>query len=131
MTKLAALEALGFTKDEILKAALGASPNVPPAHDLAPFIGKPCLARTRMDGVKAGIVREVTIQPGNAVVTFEPGAAQLWRWKAAQGFTLLAVAEHGISRRESRIEHAGTETILFEVCSLTLCTDKAWSTMQR
>lgn len=124
------LEALGFTRAEILAAALGhAAPSAPttatPA-ELASVIGRPCVVRCRGEGVHAGVVRSVTPSASGGTVVLEPGSVRLWLWYAGGGGKIFsAVAEHGLIA-PSKTETSASERVLLDACGLEPCTPAAW-----
>ena len=129
------LQALGFTRAEILAAALGTP--VAPAQsqsgtppELQHLIGRACVVRCRGEGVHAGVVRSVVPSAAGGVVVLEPGSVRLWRWFAGgNGRTLSAVAQYGVVS-PSRTETSASERTLLEACGLEPCTDAAWSSIR-
>lgn len=133
MSKIAELEALGFTRREILEAMLGApsvAPAVAPAvsntptdADLAPVIGKVCIVRGYGSGVHCGVVvSAVTSSDGRLRVTLAPGNVRLWSWYAAGGNrTLSGVASCGVERAKTKAEAQTTVKIIPDCCELDEC----------
>lgn len=137
--KVNELEAMGFTRAEILAALLGRegapATTATPAQTATPeglayVVGVPCVIRCQREGVHVGVVRSVTPTAAGGVVVLEPGSVRLWSWRAGGGGrTLSAVAEHGIIA-PSRTETAAHAHVLLEACGIEPCSDAAWASIQ-
>lgn len=129
MDKVQELEALGFTRREILDAMLGAQAPVadktttPTDADLAPIIGKICIVRGYGSGVHCGVVTSaVTSSDGRLRVALAPGNVRLWSWFAAGGNrTLSGVASYGVDRSKTKAEVQTTAKIIPDCCELNEC----------
>jgi len=131
MSKIAELEAIGFTRREILEAILGApspaastaSTSTPTDADLAPVLGKVCIVRGYGSGVHCGVVvSAVTSSDGRLRVTLAPGNVRLWSWYAAGGNrTLSGVASCGVERAKTKAEAQTTGKIIPDGCELDEC----------
>ena len=76
----------------------GAHPQQPSLNSMA---GKKCVVRTYSAGVWFG---EIAEKSGNEVIV--KNARRMWRWWAAEGISLSAVALHGIKHDKSKIAEA-------------------------
>lgn len=72
-----------------------------PQTGLNGMIGKKCIVRTYSAGVWFG---EIAEKSGNEVIV--KNARRMWKWWAAEGISLSAVALHGIKHAESKIAEA-------------------------
>lgn len=54
---------------------------------------------------------------------------RLWWWKAAQGISLSAVAEHGVAG-ESRIADTVPQIVLLDACEIIACSPKAAASIE-
>lgn len=131
MSRLTQLEALGFTRAEVLATVLGETAksvdDATPAY-LADFVGKYCVVRATQDGVHAGVIRSIVPAVGgkSAVVVLEPGSRRLWRWRTAKSLSLSAVAEHGLSADDwSRCPRSAEARVVIDACGIDLCTAQA------
>lgn len=131
--KVTELEAMGFTRAEILAALLGregAPATTATPAELAYVVGLPCVIRCRGEGVHVGVVRSVTPTAAGGAVVLEPGSVRLWSWRAGGGGrTLSAVAQHGIIG-PSRAETAAHARVLLEACGIEPCSDVAWASIR-
>ena len=133
MNKVQELEALGFTRREILEAMLGAPASAvehkgsgtPTDADLAPVIGKICIVRGYGSGVHCGVVvSAVTSSNGRLRVTLAPGNVRLWSWFAAGGNrTLSGVASYGVDASKTKAEAQATAKVIPDCCELNECAE--------
>ena len=133
--KVAGLEALGFTRAEILAHVMGggsapvASPTV--SDQFAPYIGKWCIVRGYGSGVHAGQVTHIgPSSDGRICVSVAPGSVRLWRWVAGgNGKTLSAVASHGLAAG-SKTEAATGASVIPDCCELIEISDPALASIR-
>ena len=78
--------------------ALSGTAEPVPQCGLIGMLGQTCIVRTRSAGVWFGRVDQ---KAGAEVIL--TNARRMWRWWAAEGISLSAVAVHGIKRDKSRI----------------------------
>lgn len=108
-----------------LAASLGGvQTDATPPH---PMIGKFCIVRCYRAGVHAGVISEVT--PDRVTLV---NSRRLWRWWAAKGISLSAVAYNGIKQDKSRIV-TNPITLPLErpdVCEFIECTNLARSSIE-
>ena len=96
----------------------------PQAHSLNSMIGKKCVVRTYSAGVWFG---EIAEKAGNEVIV--KNARRMWKWWAADGISLSAVALHGIKHGESKIVEA-VPTVWLEAIELIPASDKAIASLE-
>ena len=82
-------------------AALFGGAAQPQQPSLNGMIGKKCIIRTYSAGVWFG---EIAEKSGSEVIV--KNARRMWKWWAAEGISLSAVALHGIKHAESKIVEA-------------------------
>ena len=119
-SKVEQLQEMGFTRQEILAAMLGA--DVPaPGKSSSPWqaaVGQVCVVRGYGSGVHVGTVTDVSqSSDGRLCVLLAPGNVRLWHWKAVDGRTLSAVASRGI-KDGSKTEACDTAKIIPDCCEL-------------
>ena len=83
------------------------------------IVGKKCVIRTNSAGVWFG---EVAEKSGNEVVVKD--ARRMWKWWAAEGISLSAVALHGIRHDKSKIIES-VPAVWLEAIELIPASDKA------
>ena len=88
------------------------------------MVGKKCIVRTYSAGVWFG---EITEKSGNEVIIKD--ARRMWKWWAAEGISLSAVALHGIRHDESRIVEA-VPAVWLEAIELIPASDKAIASIE-
>lgn len=82
-------------------------------------IGKKVIIRTYSAGVWFGTLDQ---KSGNEVILKD--ARRMWRWWAAEGISLSAVAVHGVKHKESRIAGA-VENVWLEAIEILPVTETA------
>lgn len=107
-------------------ATLFSAPQRPqrPQTGLSSMIGKKCIVRTYSAGVWFG---EIAEKAGNEVIV--KNARRMWKWWAAEGISLSAVALHGIKHGESKIVEA-VPTVWLEAIELIPASDKAITSIE-
>lgn len=126
-SKVEQLQAIGFTRQEILAALLGA--DAPTASKASsPWqaaVGQACVVRGYGSGIHVGTVTDVSqSSDGRLCVALAPGNVRLWYWKAVDGRTLSAVASRGIAAG-SKTEACDTAKIIPDCCELIAVADEA------
>ena len=106
-----------------LAALFGGTPQ-PQQSGLNGMIGKKCIVRTYSAGVWFG---EIVEKSGNEVIV--KNARRMWRWWAAEGISLSAVALHGIKHAESKIVEA-VPSLWLEAIELIPASDKAIASIE-
>ena len=101
----------------------GAQPQQQPAS-LNSMVGKKCVVRTYSAGVWFG---EVAKKAGNEVIV--KNARRMWKWWAAEGISLSAVALHGIRRDQSKIVES-VPAVWLEAIELIPASDKAIASIE-
>ena len=90
-----------------------------PQTGLNSMIGKKCIVRTYSAGVWFG---EIAEKSGNEVIIKD--ARRMWKWWAAEGISLSAVALHGIRHDQSKIVES-VPAVWLEAIELIPASDKA------
>ena len=88
------------------------------------MVGKKCVIRTYSAGVWFG---EVAEKSGNEVIV--KNARRMWKWWAAEGISLSAVALHGIRHDQSKIVES-VPTVWLEAIELIPANDKAIASIE-
>ena len=88
------------------------------------MIGKKCIVRTYSAGVWFG---EIAEKSGNEVIV--KSARRMWRWWAAEGISLSAVALHGIKHDQSKIVEA-VPSVWLEAIELIPASAKAIASIE-
>lgn len=83
-------------------------------------IGRKVVVRSRDAGVIYG---EYAGNDGDTVHV--RNGRQLWKWKAAQGITLIDVATYGVTKSECKFSPASATVTVFNACALIDVTDVA------
>jgi hypothetical protein len=96
----------------------------PQQPSLNSMIGKKCVVRTYSAGVWFG---EVAEKSGNEVIV--KNARRMWRWWAAEGISLSAVALHGVKHDQSKIVEA-VPAVWLEAIELIPASDKAIASIE-
>jgi len=96
----------------------------PQQSSLNSMIGKKCVVRTYSAGVWFG---EIAEKSGNEVIV--KNARRMWRWWAAEGISLSAVALHGIKHDQSKIAEA-VSAVWLEAIELIPASDKAIASIE-
>jgi len=96
----------------------------PQQSSLNGMIGKKCVVRTYSAGVWFG---EIAEKSGNEVIV--KNARRMWRWWAAEGISLSAVALHGIKHDQSKIAEA-VPAVWLEAIELIPASDKAIASIE-
>ena len=94
------------------------------APSLNNMIGKKCVVRTYSAGVWFG---EIAEKSGNEVIV--KNARRMWKWWAAEGISLSAVALHGIKHNGSKIVEA-VPAVWLEAIELIPASDKAVASIE-
>ena len=113
---------LGQAK-ELAALFSGAQTQQQPAS-LNSMVGKKCIVRTYSAGVWFG---EIAEKSGNEVIVKD--ARRLWRWWAAEGISLSAVALHGIKHDKSKVAEA-VPSVWLEAIELIPASDKAIASIE-
>ncbi len=108
---------------ELASLFSGAQTQQQPAS-LNSMVGKKCIVRTYSAGVWFG---EVAEKSGNEVVV--KNARRMWRWWAAEGISLSAVALRGIRQDQSKIVEA-VPAVWLEAIELIPASDKAIASIE-
>ena len=90
-----------------------------PQTGLNSMLGKKCVVRTYSAGVWFG---EIAEKSGNEVIV--KNARRMWKWWAAEGISLSAVALHGIRHDKSKIIES-VPAVWLEAIELIPASDKA------
>ena len=88
------------------------------------MIGKKCVVRTYSAGVWFG---EVAEKSGNEVIV--KNARRMWKWWAAEGISLSAVALHGIKQDQSKIVEP-VPSVWLEAIELIQASDKSSASIE-
>ncbi|MDX9716320.1 MAG: hypothetical protein RBT67_03000 [Thauera sp.] len=96
----------------------------PQQQSLNGMIGKKCIVRTYSAGVWFG---EIAEKSGNEVIV--KNARRMWRWWAAEGISLSAVALHGVKHDQSKVVEA-VPAVWLEAIELIPASDKAISSIE-
>ena len=125
------LEAMGFTRQEVLAAVLGQSAPATAAQDEAStLIGQVCVCRSRGAGVHVGKVLSVRVLPAGMAHVVLEGSHRLWSWTIdGPGVGMHGVANYGL--RDGKVEATATRVELFEVCEAVICEPWAWQKIQQ
>ena len=105
-----------------LAALFGASQ--PQQSSLNGMVGRKCVVRTYSAGAWFG---EIAEKSGNEVIV--KNARRMWRWWAAEGISLSAVALHGIKHDKSKITEA-VPAVWLEAIELIPASDKAIASIE-
>ena len=85
-----------------------------------PHIGKRCIVRTYASGVFCGTV----IAHDGRIVELHD-ARRLWRWQAAKGISLSAVAVHGVRSEDCKFAPAVPELTVLDALEIIPTSDAA------
>ena len=96
----------------------------PQQSGLNGMVGKKCIVRTYSAGVWFG---EIAEKSGNEVIV--KNARRMWRWWAAEGISLSAVALHGIKHDQSKIAEA-VPAVWLEAIELIPASDRAIASIE-
>ena len=96
----------------------------PQQSSLNGMVGKKCVVRTYSAGVWFG---EIAEKSNNEVIV--KNARRMWRWWAAEGISLSAVALHGIKHDKSKIAEA-VSAVWLEAIELIPASDKAIASIE-
>ena len=96
---------------------MGAQPATPTAIGQ---LGRKVIVRSRDAGVIYG---EYAGNDGDTVHV--RNGRQLWKWKAAQGISLIDVATYGVTKSECKFSPASATVTVFKACALIDVTDDA------
>ena len=102
--------------------ALGAEPSAAPAP--IGVMGRKVIVRSRDAGVIFG---DYAGNDGSAVHL--RNGVQMWKWKAAQGISLIDVATYGIDSSGCKFSPASATFTIFNACALIDVTDAAAASM--
>lgn len=83
-------------------------------------LSRPVIVRSRDAGVLFG-----DYDGNNGSTIHLKNARQLWKWRAAQGGTLIDVATYGVAKSGNRFSPAQSTVTVFNACALIDCTDIA------
>lgn len=104
-----------------LAAMFGGRPETAPvAREIIGQLGRPVIVRSRDAGVLFG-----DYDGNNGSTIYLKNARQLWKWRAAQGGTLIDVATHGVAKSGNKFSPAQNTVTVFNACALIDCTDDA------
>ncbi len=88
-------------------------------------LGRKVIVRSRDAGVIYGEYA------GNDGATIHvKNARQLWKWKAAQGITLIDVATYGVAKSDCEFSPASATLTVFGACALIDVTDVASASIE-
>lgn len=96
----------------------------PQQSGLNGMVGKKCIVRTCSAGVWFG---EIAEKAGSEVIV--KNARRMWRWWAAEGISLSAVALHGIKYDQSKIAEA-VPAVWLEAIELIPASDRAIASIE-
>lgn len=96
----------------------------PQQSSLNSMVGKKCVVRTYSAGVWFG---EIAEKAGTEVIV--KNARRMWRWWAAEGISLSAVALHGIKYDQSKIAEA-VPAVWLEAIELIPASDRAIASIE-
>lgn len=96
----------------------------PQQSGLNGMVGKKCVVRTYSAGVWFG---EIAEKAGTEVIV--KNARRMWRWWAAEGISLSAVALHGIKHDQSKIAEA-VPAVWLEAIELIPASDRAIASIE-
>ena len=102
--------------------ALGAAPSTAPAP--IGVMGRKVIVRSRDAGVIFG---DYAGNDGSTVHL--RNGVQMWKWKAAQGISLIDVATYGIDSSGCKFSPASATVTVFNACALIDVTDAAAASM--
>lgn len=94
------------------------------SEGLNTMIGQKAIVRTYSAGVWFG---EIAEKSGNEVIV--KNARRMWKWWAAEGISLSAVAIHGVKQSESKIVEA-VPSVWLEAIEIIPCTPIAISSIE-
>lgn len=100
-------------------AGMFQAPQQAPSNSINFAIGNQVIIRTYSAGVWFGTLTE---KSGNEVIL--ANARRMWRWWAAEGISLSAVAVHGINQEKSKIVEA-VDSVWLEAIEIIPCTAEA------
>ena len=90
------------------------------------LIGQYVIIRATGAGVHAGTL---TAHDGNQTVRLT-NSRRLWRWTAAKGHTLSAIATHGLKEGWTKIPDSVADLIITDACEIIVTTPEAQTSIQ-
>lgn len=102
--------------------------STPAQKTVAPVIteaGRKVIVRSR----DAGVLFGTFVSPDGANVTLTD-AIQVWKWKAAEGGTLIDCAEYGIVKSGSKVSGKSSRIIVLNACAIIDVTAESAKTFE-
>lgn len=96
-----------------------------PISDVEAGDGRPVIVRSRDQGVMCG---QFAGRVGSTVRL--TNARQLWRWRAAQGGTLVDVAQFGVVGKDCKFSEANADVTVIGACAVIEATPAAVETIR-
>lgn len=88
-------------------------------------IGRKVIVRSRDAGVIYGVYAG-----GDASAIHISDAVQMWKWEAAQGISLIDVAEFGVKKAGCKFSKAKASVCVFNACALIDVSEDAASSIE-
>ena len=102
-----------------------ATKNTPDKSTMVKGDGRIVIVRSRDAGVLYG-----NYQGHEGSNVYLTNAVQMWKWKAANGGTLVDCASFGVENAGCKFSNSSADITVFNACALIDCTDKGAASLK-